>query len=486
MLSFSKNKLYNFILILTIILAIVLRVKTYFFIRPLWHDEASLAVNILSRNVFDFFTPLQYLQKAPPFFMSAVKIITNIFGAAELQLRLIPFLSSIGSIFLFLFLSKKVLFKKSSILIANFLFAINYYLIYYSQEFKQYSTDVFLVLASLLLFEKIALEKLTYKKVILCSFLSMILILFSFPMLFIVPAFITLSLIKANKETIKKLLCYILPIGIFGYFYYYSTLLPTKNLGQEMLNTYWGDGFLSLNIMSVFSLLKSNMAYYFHPNNITIIAILPMVIGIYILIKENKKLNNLIFLTLFFIVLGSLFHFYPLKERVGLYLFPIILLLIIKPVDLFSKKKKVLTLTVICSFLICFNQYNFNYFKMFFDKDLFAIQDSRTSMQIIAENYKSNDVFIYNQASDSDCNYYRQYFNFNPQKQVLIKPSKYDKKLYLKLLNNLPKNQTYWFYFPFDYKKRPVIEFVKEWLNTNHLNYKEFHYKRSHVLHIKL
>lgn len=486
MLNFSKNKLYNLTIILTIIIAVVLRTETYLSGRPLWSDETALACNILTRHIYGFFTHLDYVQKAPPFFMMAVKLVTDIFGVEEWQLRLIPFLSSIGSIFIFFFLSKKILLKKSSIIIANILFAINYYLIRYAQEFKQYSSEVFLVLVSLFLFEKIELEQLTYKKIFFYSLLSIILILFSFPMLFVILAFITLNLIKVNKESIKKLVFYTFPIGIACFCYYYFAILPTRDFDIAYFNEYWKNGFLNPNIISFLSLLKTNLTYYFNPNKITLIAFLPMIIGIYAIIQERKKIHHFCFYIVIFAILASLFHFYPIEKRTALYLFPIVLLLIVKPIDLFSKKTKLLTVIVICSFLMCFTQYNFNYIKSFFDKNTFAIQDARTTMQIIIENYKPSDIFVYNKASETDFIYYRKYFNFNPTKHIFLNPTKYDKKEYLKILDSLPKNQTYWFYFSFDYEGHPVIGFVKEWLQINRIKYNEFHYKRSHVWHIKL
>ena len=44
---------------------------------------------------------------------------------------------------------------------ANFLFAVNYYLIYYSQEFKQYSSDVLVTILILLGLNKTNFEKIS-------------------------------------------------------------------------------------------------------------------------------------------------------------------------------------------------------------------------------------------------------------------------------------------------------------------------------------
>jgi len=92
-----------------------------------------LALNILHKNIFGFFGMLENNQSAPLFFLVATKIFYLLFGTKEWVFRLLPFVFSILSIPLFYYFSKKFLDKKISIIVANFLFGLNYYLIYYFQ-----------------------------------------------------------------------------------------------------------------------------------------------------------------------------------------------------------------------------------------------------------------------------------------------------------------------------------------------------------------
>lgn len=128
----DKKKLLFGILGVIWLIAIILRVKTFLVGRPLWHDECSVALSLLDRNMFDFLRPLEHFQCAPPIFMSLSKLLTYIFGLHEYTLRLIPLAASILSLPAFYFLSKEFLKSKWLILAVNFLFAINYQLIYYS------------------------------------------------------------------------------------------------------------------------------------------------------------------------------------------------------------------------------------------------------------------------------------------------------------------------------------------------------------------
>ena len=105
---------------------------------------------------------------------------------------------------------------------------------------------------------------------------------------------------------------------------------------------------------------------------------------------------------------------------------------------------------------------------------------------MIVDNFKPTDYLVINDASKSDYQYYSDYFKFNPAKKTLLTIHKYEKNDYFKLLDSLSKNQSYWFYFPFDYQKKPVIGFLKEWAKKQNKKTREFNYKRTYVLHIKV
>lgn len=482
-----KIKLNHFIIATIIFFGAVLRFKTYFNARPLWHDEASLASSIISRGIFGFFTPLDFLQKAPPLFMSLTKTITIFLGESETALRFLPFLASIASLTMFYILSKKVLNKQYSVIIANFLFAINYNFIYYGQEFKQYSTDILALLGAFILFEKLDFKNLSYKEIIKYSFISVALILLSHPMIIVITAIIILNLINSNKENLKKQLTYITPIVICGVFYYLMMLLPTKNRELALFSQYWDSGFISLNIISILDMIKSNFSYYFQPNNFTLMGLILFLTGGYLFMKDDKKNQQLMFLILILAILASLMHLLPIKERISLYLVPLIILFIAKPFDLISKNTKIITIIILALFVTSFRQYDSKYIKMFFFENVFKMQDSRTAMKIVKSEFKPGDCLVYNDASRSDYTYYSKYFDFNPEKKIILTTGIYKKEEYFKQLDNLPKNQNYWFYYPYDYYSRPVKSFLKEWAakHNKEQKFKGFMYKRSYVLYLK-
>ncbi len=490
MIRIFKKKYSTIIIALLLFSGAILRFIPYFHSRPLWHDEASLASSIINRGLLGYFSPLEYMQKAPPLFMLITKTLTLFLGESEIILRLLPFISSIGALFLFYLLSQKVLGNKYSIIIANFLFAFNYNLIYYAQEFKQYSTDVLCLISAFILYEKLDFKNISYTKILKYSLISILLILLSHPMIIAISAIILLNLLKYKKENIKQQLCFMLPIIFIGILYFLIILIPTRNAELGVFNEYWDSGFITLNVTSTFELVKDNFSYYFQPNNFSPYVIILFAAGTFLFIKENKKNQQLMFLIILLSVLASLLYLFPIKGRVSLYLLPIIILLISKPFDLIEKGKRfviIILLLLVALFIKSFNQYNFYYLREFMNPDIFKIQDSRAAMQLISENFKPSDCLVYNDASKSDFAYYSKYFNFNPTKKILMISNEYDKNKYFKLLDKLPKNQDYWFYYPFDYQSKPVRFFLREWAQKQNIKTKnqEFNYKRTYVLYIK-
>jgi len=124
---------------------IVLRLRQYLFNRSLWLDEALLTLNIISRSFLELLQPLDYRQGAPIGFLFLEKLAVQLFGNSEYVLRLFPFLCGIISLFLFYKVATHYINIKA-VLIALGLFAISGWLVYYSSEVKQYSSDVAIVL----------------------------------------------------------------------------------------------------------------------------------------------------------------------------------------------------------------------------------------------------------------------------------------------------------------------------------------------------
>lgn len=456
-----RSKQHIIPIILIFILAITLRIKTYLLARPLWHDECSLAVNIISRNIWGYFHALDHAQKAPAFFMMLTKFITDIFGINGLSLRFVPLLCGVISILIFYLLSKKILKNNFTIIVANFLFAINYELIYYSQEFKQYSVDVLLVMICLLLLGKLELSQLDYKECLIYSLLSLLMILASFPCAFVIGAYIVINFFK--KQNIKKTLLYCMPVIIFSVLYYFFFLHNVQTKEVLTYSNYWDSGFLKLNLSSVFICFKENLNFFFAPNNYVLIGLILFITGFVSAIKTKNKISHIILLTLFFVVLASIFKIYPIWQRVSLYLLPITLLFIAKTLDFVSKDPKIVSLLTIVLFIFYFSKYDFSYINNFFKPDIFMRNDALTTFPKLIERYNNKDILVINSSTKADCIYYSYIYGFKPKNYFLAVIKQYDKQYYYNILNSLPKGYNYWFIFGWENSiSKHLDDYIKE------------------------
>lgn len=133
---------------LFLLIGFLARAIRYYLCFPLWDDEGFLCVNLISRTYAELLQPLDYHQVAPVLFLWAERTIVHLFGFNEYSLRLIPFVSSIGSLLLFHHVAGKLLSGPAKLL-AVAAFAVSYPGIRYAAEAKPYGTDMCLSLLML-------------------------------------------------------------------------------------------------------------------------------------------------------------------------------------------------------------------------------------------------------------------------------------------------------------------------------------------------
>jgi hypothetical protein len=122
-------------------LGVLFRLRQYLAAMPFWLDEESLLENLRTRSWVGPFGPLVNSQLAPPGFLAVERLAYRVLGETRLSLRLFPFLGGVASLGLFLAVCRRCL-GPTAVLIALGLFAVSNDLIAYSDELKQYETDV--------------------------------------------------------------------------------------------------------------------------------------------------------------------------------------------------------------------------------------------------------------------------------------------------------------------------------------------------------
>jgi hypothetical protein len=131
-------------------LGVALRLAWYLHCPPLWLDEASLALNLVRRTAAGLLHPLDYNQGAPLGFLEISRLVLVLGGPSEYALRLVPLLAGIALLPLGYALARRIL-TPAGALLALALLSCSPFLIRYSGEAKQYSVDVLVTLALLLL-----------------------------------------------------------------------------------------------------------------------------------------------------------------------------------------------------------------------------------------------------------------------------------------------------------------------------------------------
>lgn len=132
---------------LLILCGILLRLRQFLFCRSLWLDEAFLAVSLPAPSPGELLTePLAYGHLLPPGFALLVRTIAAALGGGELAWRLLPLLLGCATLPLAYRAAKSWLSRPAALAVLA-LFAFSQTAIYYSNELKPYSADLFFATA---------------------------------------------------------------------------------------------------------------------------------------------------------------------------------------------------------------------------------------------------------------------------------------------------------------------------------------------------
>lgn len=445
----------NILLVITIIVGITLRVIFLFHNRPLWNDECALALNLVHFNFFKLFKTLDFGQAAPPLFMLISELFFQVFKHSETSLRLFPMFSSILSVICFYFLAKNILHKKNTIFFAIVLFCFNFQLLYYSQEFKQYSSDILIFIIILTSSFYLKLEHLNLKKIFIVGVLYAFSVWVSFTAAIAVISVLLFIFIE-NAKYFKKILVMFAPILVSFIIF---NLSQGHLASDNYLHSYWVAGFINKNYSNFFSIIWNFFIFGFD----NLFLFLLFAVGIISSLFSIKDKKSLILLIPFvFAILLSKFSLYPLESRVSLYLIPIFILFIAKGIDCINIKNK-LTNIVIYSFIVilgCLPSIISSSYSIVF-KD-YNYEDIVSSLQFAQNQIGKDDILYIPEGSKLSYEYYKSKFKF---KNVVIENKRIlDSKKYTEFLeNNLQKNKTYYYVFCHYPKKKERLKDVYLW-----------------------
>ena len=342
-----SEKSKNTVLYILLFLGFVIIVREHIGGRSLWVDEAMLALN-MNRSFSELLKPLYYNQTSPILFLFAARFFTLIFGISDYSLRILPLISGLGSLYVFFLICRRFLGGTAAI-VSMLLFILSYRLIYYANEFKQYSTDMFFSLLFFYFFLDLREEGFSLKKGIVIALIGLVSIWFSFSAIVVIILFAILALYYFIRDKNRKGLIFIMVSGFLWalnilaeYVFVYRR---NPNFEFEPLLDYWVGGFMPFppaNWEEVLWLPRTIKEFFIYVTNTDTILTgrFPLIIDVYAYIFiilfmlgiiyafKNKRghfslyVIGIIFLALCASALGKL----PFGDRLTLYLVPLVLL----------------------------------------------------------------------------------------------------------------------------------------------------------------
>lgn len=468
-----KKRVYHCLLFLIIAAGVFFRLNFYISNGILEDDECRMAVFMYNKNLLEMFLPLGPLSSSPIFLFFS-KIAALITDYNEHALKTLPLLFSLGSVYMFYKLTVKYYKHRFSIILANFIFAFNSIFVYYAGIFKQYSLEYFLSIVLIYFLPEVKLDKLNIKQTLLFSFLMILCVLSSTPSVFIIGCFVLINIFNnlKNSEFYKKLFIFLIPFCTVTLLYYIFNLAPTQALQMKYYSELWS-GVYSTNVILAFL-----MTLRFTFQSVMIIIPILMIIAYYINFLLEKSFRNkydiYLALTILSVVILHILNLYPLYRRAFVFVIPIVLLIIIKPIDYVRTNKKLFYAVIFISSVLFFGQY---FLPKNFVYDDLIIYSPKNLMQETVKNYNPDtDVVITNEASVSSFMFYARKMNFNPSKIIILTR--------LNQLNALENDKNYWLYLVKDFENAPVLLFIQKWLEEQNISY-TLNEKRSYLYYIK-
>jgi hypothetical protein len=315
-------------------LGILFRLRQYLFDRSLWLDEALVVLNIIRRSPSELLKPLDYHQGSPLGFLALQKAAVLGFGTSEAALRLVPFLSGVLSMILFVIVARRFL-APAAATIAVGLFAVSDPLIYYSAEAKQYSTDVAVGILLFWLAGYLLERDSAVLRAVIVSIIGAIVLWFSQPAAFVLAAvgvgWLLDSILRHDR---RGLFLLAIPGVLWPTSFLLSFRASLRGLTRDtVLLDYWQGAFAPFPPRSgadVRWFIDAFFGIFSDPVGLTLVGVAAVAALVGMVEFSSKHSARLVLLLtpLAATLAASALHRYPFRGRLLLFLVPSLILLI--------------------------------------------------------------------------------------------------------------------------------------------------------------
>ena len=336
----TSNLWWTLLALAVMAIGAAMRLRFYLYNRSMYRDEAALALNIVHRSFRGLLQPLDNDQGAPVGFLLLEKLVVTLLGNHEYSLRLVPLVASILTLPLFYWLCRQFLSQPFAV-IALVVVAMGEKQYDYSADTKQYAVDVFatvalLLLAMLALGNPLRQTAGCRKGLIALAIAGALAVWFSHPAVFVLGAIGVMAamewIIRKPRSGILDLLGVALVWGLsFGANY----LLVLHRLSHShFMQSFWteADAFAPVpkSIKALVWYKEQFFAIFESPCSLGFVGLsaLVFVLGVGWLYRQRKSAALLVLLPILFALAASLVHKYPFKERLILFICPLIAIFI--------------------------------------------------------------------------------------------------------------------------------------------------------------
>jgi hypothetical protein len=420
---FLQNKTLNLLVYVFLIVGLLLRLFHFFNNRSLWMDEVYLSTSLVKMNYVQLVTtPLYYQQKAPIGFLLAVKFFVNLFGNKEIYLRIVPLISGIVSMFLFIPVSKYFLEELGATLAIGIL-CLSPALTYHSVEIKQYSTELLGTMLSFYLLIKFK-DKSQLKSMFLWGLYGAIILWFSYSSIFILGGIgVGLGLQYIIQKRWNIFFISLIPFTLWLVSFIVNYLLFTHKHAESVWIVYWFkayNNFMPLPPRSLSDLewfakniydmldyplgLLWNFMDFTSNKGLNVLLKMPFLpiaflgISFYAFFKTDKSNLLVLVFPLCFMFLASGLALYPLTERFWVFIAPVFIILIAKGFEYFSEKFKSKAFNTVIFLLLITGPLVQSVFLIIHSELFYSHKRSfqREALLYLNQNYQPGDaVYVY-------------------------------------------------------------------------------------------
>ncbi len=408
-------------------LGFVLRVRQYLDNRSFSGDEASLALNILSRSFAGLTQPLGYRQAAPVGFLFIEKSLIVLFGNADYILRLFPLACGILAVYL-LHRIVRDSFGFAG-LFALAMFALNSWQVFFATELKQYASDVMVTLLLIYLAVRCLAEKPSLRDFTWLGVAGIITIWISHVSVFILAGIgIALLFEKyAWKKPIPFLWLFALGAAWLLSFGVDYLVALRHTASDRFFQVFWQKSFLPLppwsdvpwllNVYYKYVLLVLNRTDSIMDHMILVLAI----IGGLSLFARRPGVG-LVLVTPFIMTLtASALQKYPLSYRFMLFLVPLTLLLMTEGIQriysLLAKLQKHLAL-ILCGIPVAIMLFFSAQSAIGNFKNPSTVAEIKPVLKYVAENKKPDDLIYVHYRSVPAFTYYAPFYKLDTNQVI--------------------------------------------------------------------